>query len=158
MPHRRFKKSQPINSISLLPDLGMTVKDIEADIKRYYGHRLGRDESCKSVHYVYEALSLVISDRLTERWKKTYNAYKQQDCKKAYYLSMEFLMGRTLSNAMLNLGVHDAVSQAVYDLGLDLEELVILMKMDIHESVGWTLTIYLQFLLIRRFQVIKMVQ
>lgn len=70
MPHRRFKKSQPINSISLLPDLGMTVKDIEADIKRYYGHRLGRDENCKSVHYVYEALSLVISDRLTERWKK----------------------------------------------------------------------------------------
>ena len=47
MPHRRFKKSQPINSISLLPDLGMTVKDIEADIKRYYGHRLGRDENCK---------------------------------------------------------------------------------------------------------------
>ncbi len=124
MPHRRFKKSQPINSISLLPDLGMTVKDIEADIKRYYGHRLGRDENCKSVHYVYEALSLVISDRLTERWKKTYNAYKQQDCKKAYYLSMEFLMGRTLSNAMLNLGINDAVSQAAYDLGLDLEELI----------------------------------
>jgi len=33
-------------------------------------------------------------------------------------------MGRTLSNAMLNLGVNDAVSQAMYDLGLDLEELI----------------------------------
>ena len=101
----------------------MNAKDIEADIKRYYGHRLGRDENCKSVHYVYEALSLVVSDRLTERWKKTYNAYKKEDCKKAYYLSMEFLMGRTLSNAMLNLGIDDAVAQATYDLGLDLEEL-----------------------------------
>ncbi len=67
---------------------------------------------------------MVISDRLTERWKKTYNAYKKQDCKRAYYLSMEFLMGRTLSNAMLNLGINDAVTQAMYDLGLDLEELI----------------------------------
>ena len=67
---------------------------------------------------------MVISDRLTERWKKTYNAYKEQDCRRAHYLSMEFLMGRTLSNAMLNLGINDAVSQATYDLGLDLEELI----------------------------------
>ena len=124
MPHNRFKKSQPVSSISTLPDLGMDLKDIEADLKRYYCHRLGRDENCKSVHYVYEALSLVVRDRLTERWIKTYNAYKEQDCKKAYYLSMEFLMGRTLSNAMLNLGINDAVSQATYNLGLDLEELI----------------------------------
>ncbi len=67
---------------------------------------------------------MVISDRLTQRWKKTYNAYKQEDCKRAYYLSMEFLMGRTLSNAMLNLGLNDTVSQAMYDLGIDLEELM----------------------------------
>jgi len=124
MPHRRFKKSHPIDSISDLPVLGMKTKEIENDVKSYYGHRLGRDENCQSVHYVYEALSLAVSDRLTERWKKTYNAYKKQDCKKAYYLSMEFLMGRTLSNAMLNLGISDAVSQATYDLGLDLEELI----------------------------------
>ena len=67
---------------------------------------------------------MVISDRLTQRWKKTYNAYKKEDCKRAYYLSMEFLMGRTLSNAMLNLGLNDTVSQAMYDLGIDLEELM----------------------------------
>jgi starch phosphorylase len=124
MPHRRFKKSQPICSITTLPDLGIDKDEIESDFKRYYGHRLGRDENCRSIHYVYEALSMVISDRLTERWKKTYNACKEKDCKRAYYLSMEFLMGRTLSNAMLNLGINDSVSQAMYDLGLDLEELI----------------------------------
>jgi len=43
---------------------------MEADFKRYYGHRLGRDENCLSLHYAYEALALAISDRLTERWKK----------------------------------------------------------------------------------------
>jgi starch phosphorylase len=124
MPNRHLKKSQPVFSITTLPDLGIDIKDIEDDFKRYYGHRLGRDENCRSVHYVYEALSMVIRDLLTERWKKTYIACKKQDCKKAYYLSMEFLMGRTLSNAMLNLGVNDVVSQAMYDLGLDIEELI----------------------------------
>jgi len=124
MPLRRLKTSPPVFSITTLPDLGLDIKDIKDDFKRYYGHRLGRDETCRSVHYVYEALSMVISDRLIESWKKTYITYKKQDCKKAYYLSMEFLMGRTLSNAMLNLGVNDVVSQAMYDLGLDIEELI----------------------------------
>jgi len=124
MPHRRFKTSIPKSHITTLPDLGMDKQHMEADFKRYYGHRLGRDENCLSLHYAYEALALAISDRLTERWKKTYNAYKDEDCKKAYYLSMEFLMGRTLSNAMINLGINDVVDNVLYDLGLDLEELV----------------------------------
>jgi starch phosphorylase len=94
------------------------------DFRRYYGHRLGRDENCQSLHYAFEALSLTISDRLTERWKKTYNAYKDTDCKRACYLSMEFLMGRTLSNAMLSLGISNVVDSAMYELGLDLEELI----------------------------------
>lgn len=124
MPQRIFKTSNPSPAICMLPELGMDTQNIVSDFKRYYGHRLGRDENCKSLHYAYEALSLAISDRLVERWKKTYNAYKEQDCKRAYYLSMEFLMGRTLSNAMINLGITDIATQAMYDLGLELEELI----------------------------------
>ena len=123
MPTRRFKTSQPKSNITTLPELGMDKKNLEADFKRYYGHRLGRDEHCCSLHYAYEALSLAISDRLVERWKNTYNACKETDCKRAYYLSMEFLMGRTLTNAMINLGVKEVVEKAMYDLGLHLEEL-----------------------------------
>ncbi|MBW6452220.1 MAG: glycogen/starch/alpha-glucan phosphorylase [Methyloprofundus sp.] len=124
MPHNTFTKSNPCESITSLPDLGLEKKDFIADFKRYYSHRLGRDEHCRSPHYAYEALSLAISDRLVERWKNTYNTYRESDCKKAYYLSMEFLMGRTLSNAMLNLGITDAVAEAMYDLGLEIEELI----------------------------------
>ncbi|NOQ76935.1 MAG: glycogen/starch/alpha-glucan family phosphorylase [Methylococcaceae bacterium] len=124
MPTRIFEKSKPKANITTLPDLGMDKKDFVSDFKRYYSHRLGRDELCRSPHYAYEALSLAVSDRLIERWKKTYNTYREQDCKKAFYISMEFLMGRTLSNAMLNLGVTTTVDKALYDLGLDLEELI----------------------------------
>jgi len=124
MPTRSFEKSKPKANITKLPNLGMDKKDFVADFKRYYSHRLGRDELCRSPHYAYEALSLAVSDRLIERWKKTYNTYREQDCKKAFYISMEFLMGRTLSNAMLNLGITSTVDKALYDLGLDLEELI----------------------------------
>jgi len=124
MPHRNFERSKPKVAISKLPHLGMDRKDFIADFKRYYGHRLGRDANCRSLHYAYEALAMAISDRLIERWKNTYNAYREANCKRGFYLSMEFLMGRGLSNAMLNLGVSDVISKALYDLGLELEELV----------------------------------
>ncbi|MDP3877462.1 MAG: glycogen/starch/alpha-glucan phosphorylase [Methylobacter sp.] len=124
MPYKSFKTSKPKSTITILPKLGLEERDFVADFKRYYSHRLGRDENCTSPHYAYEALSMAISDRLIERWKKTYNTYKETDCKRAYYLSMEFLMGRTLSNAMLNLGITEAVEQAMYDLGLEIEELI----------------------------------
>jgi len=124
MPHRSFEKSKPKSDITTLPDLGMNKADFIADFKRYYSHRLGRDANCRSPHYAYEALSLAVSDRLIERWKQTYNTYREQDCKKAFYISMEFLMGRALSNAMLNLGVTNVVEKALYDMGLDLEELI----------------------------------
>ncbi|MCK5478671.1 MAG: glycogen/starch/alpha-glucan family phosphorylase, partial [Methylococcales bacterium] len=124
MPHRTFEKSKPKKDITTLPDLGMDKNDFISDFKKYYSHRLGRDANCRSPHYAYEALSLAVSDRLIERWKQTYNTYREQDCKKAFYISMEFLMGRTLSNAMLNLGVTNTVEKALFELGLDMEELI----------------------------------
>jgi starch phosphorylase len=84
MPNRSFKKSKPKSTITTLPELGMEKKDFVADFKRYYSHRLGRDARCRSPHYAYEALSLAVSDRLIERWKKTYNTYREKDCKKAW--------------------------------------------------------------------------
>jgi len=90
MSHRCFIKSQPISTITTLPDLGMDKKEIAGDFKRYYGHRLGRDENCRSLHYAYEALSMVISDRLTEQAKKTYNVYKKHDCKRAIICRWNF--------------------------------------------------------------------
>ncbi len=124
MPTRIFKKSKPAPDITTLPSLGMDKQSFVKDFKHYYSNRLGRDANCRSPHYAYEALSLAISDRLVERWKNTYNTYREEDCKTAFYLSMEFLMGRSLSNAMLNLGVDDVVTRALYDVGLEIEELI----------------------------------
>ena len=124
MPINKFVISKPKASIIKLPEQGMKKHDFIDDFKEYYVHLLGRDENCRSPYYAGEALSLAIRDRLMERWKLTHKTYKDNNCRRGYYLSMEFLMGRTLSNAMLNLGVSDTVTQAMYDLGIAIEELI----------------------------------
>ena len=56
---------------------------------------------------IYFALSLSLRDRLIDRWLKTQEEYSRRDVKKVHYLSMEFLIGRLLSNALINLNVYD---------------------------------------------------
>ncbi|MEI7996920.1 MAG: glycogen/starch/alpha-glucan phosphorylase, partial [Methylococcaceae bacterium] len=124
MPTQPFVTSKPKPSITQLPEQGVEKEDFIHYFKQYYVHLLGRDESHQSPFYADEALSLAIRDHLMEHWKATHQTYKNSDCRRGYYLSMEFLMGRTLSNAMLNLGVTDTVTQAMYDLGIDIEELI----------------------------------
>jgi len=57
-----------------------------------------------------------------ERWKTTRVAQETSGNKRAYYLSLEFLMGRALSNAMLNLDITDSVKSVLYEYGLALED------------------------------------
>jgi starch phosphorylase len=106
-----------------LPPLPMTGEGIARDFQHYYAYTLGRDRDCQSPHYPYKALAIALRDRLMERWKRTRQAYDESSCKRTYYLSLEFLMGRALSNAMLNLGVTDKAQKGLYDLGIALEEI-----------------------------------
>ena len=123
MPNKHLVKSHPVPNITELPPLGMTAKNIAEDFRAHFTHTLGRDKHSRSVHYVYSALAITMRDRLMERWKRTRYACMEADCRQVYYLSLEFLMGRALGNAMLNLGVTEETERAMLDLGLVLEEL-----------------------------------
>jgi glycogen phosphorylase len=122
-PFKDLSRSQPNDAFYDLPPLGMDATAIAADVRHYFAHTMGQDRNSRSAYYPYEALAITLRDRLMERWKRTRKAHNDADCKRTYYLSLEFLMGRTLCNAMLNLGVHDAAEQGLYDMGLVLEEL-----------------------------------
>ncbi len=106
----------------MLQHVGMEKDDIETDFLKYLCHTLGRDITSED-YYLFKALSYATRDRLMSRWKKTWEAYNNNDYKKAYYLSMEFLIGRSLTNNLLNLGIENETEQAMYDLGLNLEEI-----------------------------------
>ncbi len=107
---------------NMLQHIGMEKEDIETDFLKYLCHTLGRSISSDD-YYLFKALSYATRDRLMSRWKRTWEAYNANHHKKAYYLSMEFLIGRSLTNNLLNLGIENETDQAMYDLGLKLEEI-----------------------------------
>lgn len=113
----------PTAALFEAPTLDMNIDALAEDIKRYYGIHLAQDKGCASGHYLYSALALTLRDRLFERMKQTKHTYAESHCKQAYYLSMEFLMGRAMGNAALNLGIEDDLKKALIDLGLNFEEL-----------------------------------
>ncbi|MDQ6953177.1 MAG: glycogen/starch/alpha-glucan phosphorylase [Mariprofundaceae bacterium] len=110
--------------ITDVPCVGKTSADLVQGIQRHYLRTLGQHTSSHVKNYKYQALAFAIRDRLMECWKNTKDAYEEQDGKRAYYLSLEFLMGRALGNAVLNLGLDEEVVKALHDLGLDFEEIV----------------------------------
>ena len=71
----------------------------------------------------YQALSYSVRDKMIEKWLQTQETYYQKNPKRIYYFSLEFLMGRTLGNAILNLDLQQTVAEAMHELGLSLEEL-----------------------------------
>ncbi|MCP4285443.1 MAG: glycogen/starch/alpha-glucan phosphorylase [Gammaproteobacteria bacterium] len=115
--------SKPNAKLTKMKPLGLDKKSIIKNFKHYFAHTLGRHGFCFTTHYPYVALSNAVRDRLMERWKNTQQAYDKESCRRTHYLSLEFLMGRSLGNAMLNLGITDAATQGLFDLGLILEEI-----------------------------------
>ncbi len=111
----------PLND---LPPLGMDPASLSHDFRRHFANTLGPDSEARSAHYCYNSLVWTLRDRLAERWKRSRSAAESTTSKRGYYLSMEFLMGRALNNAMLSLGVRDVIDQALDQLGLSLEALV----------------------------------
>ncbi len=121
----------------------MTVLHSQQPLKQVRDPRPGTDrESIKRsfIHHVaftrakvpgyatpndqYMALAMTVRDRLIHRWIATRKAYySRPDVKRVYYLSLEFLIGRTLGNALVNMELYSAFFHALRDAGYDLEQL-----------------------------------
>jgi starch phosphorylase len=71
----------------------------------------------------YVALALAVRDRMIQRWVRTQEAYYAHDAKRVYYLSLEYLMGRTLGNSLVNMGLLGECGKALHELGYRLEDL-----------------------------------
>ncbi len=72
---------------------------------------------------IYYALSLSLRDRLIERWLRTQYEYRKRNVKKVYYLSMEFLIGRLLGNALINLDQYDNCYDMLKEMNYSLEDI-----------------------------------
>lgn len=116
------KKKGPIG-VGTYAWLGMSKKAVAEDLDRHFHLTLGRDHTTNAHHYLFTAAALTVRDRLVERWRATRKSFQDERPKRVAYLSLEFLIGRTLTNASLNLDMEEALREALYRYGVSLEEL-----------------------------------
>jgi starch phosphorylase len=86
-------------------------------------YAVGKDPVAAGQDDWLHATALAVRDQLVERWMATTRASYAQDVKRVYYLSMEFLIGRTFTNALLALELQDTVREALADFGVDIAAL-----------------------------------
>ncbi len=100
--------------------VGALRRTFEDHVRLSRGHAL--DDATAFDRYV--ALALCIKDRLMDRWQATERSTRQAGHKHIYYLSAEFLTGRSLVCNLQALGIEDAYRKVLAEMGLDLDELI----------------------------------
>jgi starch phosphorylase len=103
---------------------GMHPVTLERAVLDHLNFTVLKDARSATLSDVYTAVAHAVRDRLVQRWMHTQRAYYDQDAKRVYYLSAEFLMGRALGNNLINLGLWDTVKEVLGSHGVELEHLL----------------------------------
>ena len=101
----------------------VTTESLKLWFKHHLKYTLLDDKfsATRMDHFI--SLALSVRDHLVNRWLQTQQSYYENDVKRVYYLSMEFLIGRLLTNNLINLGIYDEYKLALDELGHDIHEL-----------------------------------
>jgi starch phosphorylase len=105
-----------------LEPLESDPNSLRESLLRHLKYSLGKDLRSKTIRDIYLALTLSLRDRLLEKLLETEARYQAADAKRLYYLSMEFLIGRSLGSNLTNLDIFEACRSSLTDMGIDLEE------------------------------------
>jgi starch phosphorylase len=100
---------------------GLDEASITHDLANRMIFTVGKDYYTATERDWFHAVAFSVRDRLIERWMETMRSYYRDDVKRVYYLSLEFLIGRTLLNSLLNLDFREECESALRKLGQDLE-------------------------------------
>ncbi len=121
----KTKESNPLEELQeqTFAAIRSDSKSLETSFVDHLELSLAKDEYSATQMDRFKSLALTVRDRLIERWIETQQAYHKQDVKRVYYLSMEYLIGRLLGDALINLGLYKSAANAMKELGYDLEEL-----------------------------------
>ncbi len=91
-------------------------KQVKENVKALFRKTL--DEA--NEQQIYQAVAYTVKDTIIDNWLETQKAYEKADPKTVYYLSMEFLMGRALGNAMINLKEYKEIAEALDEMGINI--------------------------------------
>ncbi len=113
---------QPLKPLINHQFAGTDVASVSKSVVNRLVFSVGKDDIMATTRDWFHATAFMTRDRLIERWMETMRSYYAADAKRVYYLSMEFLMGRTLMNSLLNLGFEKECSEALQQQGIDLRQ------------------------------------
>ncbi len=102
--------------------LKSSPKALSKSFDRYLTYHLGRQQGC-APYYLFEAVSHTLRDRVIANWHNTRSERNKQGSRHAYYMSLEFLMGRALGNHLLNLDLTEDMREAMESFCLKLESI-----------------------------------
>src|SRR5574340_274277 len=103
--------------------LNLNLDSVRQSLARHLIFSIGKDPITATDRDWFFTLAHVVREHLVERWMETMRRYYLDDSKRVYYLSMEFLIGRSLVNSVLNIGFAGEVRQACIDAGIDLNRI-----------------------------------
>lgn len=104
------------------PKVGLDAVSIQDDILEHLNYTMAADIETATDREFYKSLVLTVRDRLHANWLKTQKEYREKKTKKIYYISMEFLIGRLLDNALVNLDIEEEVRKACKEMGREYEK------------------------------------
>jgi len=102
-------------------ELGQDRESLRRSLSNRLVYSMGKDPLTATTRDWFNTTAYAVRERLIERWMETMRSYYRSDTKRVYYLSMEFLTGRLLSNSLLNIGAYEECREALSDLELDME-------------------------------------
>lgn len=102
---------------------GHSSMDIQQDYAEHLKYTFDADIFHNTAEIRYEAFARSIMDRIVHQWHTTRDAQRKEDAKRVYYLSLEFLMGRAMTNNIINLGIEEEAKEALKKVGQEYEEL-----------------------------------
>lgn len=100
------------------------VEGLKISIANHLTYSLARDQDTATTRDWWLALCYSIQDRILNRFLKTQGVHNEKNTRRAYYLSLEYLMGRLLSNNLVNAGLYDVAKEAMAAHGQDLTEIL----------------------------------
>jgi starch phosphorylase len=103
--------------------VGNDPASIKSSLGKHLVHSMGKFPGTATVHDWFTSVAYMLRDRLIQRWIETIPQIHQNDPKIVYYLSLEFLIGRSLTNGLLNIGLDRISRQVLYEMGQNLEKL-----------------------------------
>src|SRR5579863_10772281 len=100
------------------------VKELRSAFVNHLRRTLAKDRYSATTRDRYYAFALAVRDRLIDRWIATQQTHHNRQVKRIYYLSLEFLIGRSFEHNVMSLLLEDACRQAAIDVGLNWDDLL----------------------------------